>query len=135
MAGCSGFGLSQRTVEQVAVACVVEKTMKLKMGKGVFSFDHPLAKKLGYTEDKFEGWLGLKDGYIYISFIVSKKPNQGNLSKLFDRILELGYGIKVPTPFARMKRICVKHGFKKTIEHSAKMGDVEVWVKEWVKKR
>jgi len=102
----------------------------MKLGKGVFSFGHPLAEKIGFTEDKFYGWLGRKDGYIYISFIISKQPNKGQLSNLFDNILKLGYGIKVPTPFAKMKQICKTKGFKKTIEYSEKMGNVEIWKKE-----
>ena len=101
-----------------------------KLGKGVFTFEHPLAKEIGFTPDKFEGWLGLKDGYIYISFIISKQRGKGNLSKLFDKILSLGYGIKVPTPFASMEEICRKKGFRKIIEHDRRMGNVEVWVKE-----
>ena len=52
-----------------------------KLGKGVFTFEHPLAKK-------------------------------------------------VPTPSVLMEHICRKKGFKKTIEHDRRMGNVEVWVKE-----
>lgn len=104
--------------------------MTVKKTKGVFGFEHPLAKKIGFTGDKFDGWLGKKNGYIYISFIISKKPNEGNLSKLFDKILKCGYGIKVPTPFAKMKAICEAKGFKRTMEFSEKMGEVEVWVKK-----
>ena len=102
----------------------------MKQSKGIFSFGHPLAEKLGFTEDKFDGWLGKKDGYIYISFIISKAQGKGNLTKLFNNILSLGYGIKVPTPFERMKQICVKKGFRKSIEDDRYLGPVEVWVKE-----
>ena len=96
--------------------------------------DTPFAKELGFTSDRFEGWLGQKDGYIYISFIESLQPGQGNLSELFDNILKLGYGVKVPTPFARMKAIITKKGFTQTEEPFAPEMDVmdpcEVWVLE-----
>ena len=104
---------------------------EMKMGKGVFSFGHQLAEKFGFTEDKFDGWLGKKGHYIYISFIISKQEGKGNLSRLFDEILKAGYGIKVPTPFAHMMSICVKKGFKRTFEYSQDFREhVEVWVKE-----
>ena len=102
----------------------------MRMGKGVFGFENPLAKKVGFTSDKFDGWLGKKGRYIYISFIVSKHPNQGNFSKLCQRILGEGYGIKVPTPFAGMMAICVTHGFHRIFEHDKRMGRCEVWKKE-----
>jgi len=94
--------------------------------------DTPFAKELGFTSDRFAGWLGKKDGYIYISFIESLHPGKGHLSELFDNILKLGYGIKVPTPFARMRAIITKKGFKKTSEPFAPeegiMDKCEVWV-------
>jgi len=52
---------------------------------------------------------------------------------LFKRIQQLGYGIKVPTPFARMQAIVESYGFCKTSEYSKDFGgNVEVWVKESV---
>ena len=94
--------------------------------------DTPLAKELGFTSDMFEGWLGKDDEYIYISFIESLQPGQGHLSELFDNILKLGYGIKVPTPFAHMKAIITKKGFRETTEPFAPEANImdpcEVWV-------
>lgn len=96
--------------------------------------DSEWGNKLGFTSDKFMGYLFHVGGYITISFIESKVPGQGNLSKLFDRIQELGLGIRVPTPFPLMEHIVKKKGFKMTMvpfapEHGINEL-VDVWVKE-----
>lgn len=76
--------------------------------------DSEWGNKLGFTSDKFMGYLFHVGDYITISFIASKIPGQGNLSKLFDRIQELGLGIRVPTPFPLMEYIVKKKQFKMT---------------------
>ena len=78
--------------------------------------DSPFAQELGFTSNKFRGWLGKQENFIYISFIESVDEGQGNLSKLFNRILELGYSIKVPTPLGLMRKIVQKKGFTQTME-------------------
>lgn len=87
---------------------------------------------MGFTSDRFDGWLGKKDRYIYISFIESLQPGQGHLSELFNNILKRGYGIKVPTPFVHMKAIITKKGFRRTSEpfdpEANIMDPCEVWV-------
>lgn len=94
--------------------------------------DTTFAKELGFTSDRFEGWLGKKDGYIYISFIISLQSGKGHLSELFQNIQKKGYGIKVPTPFAHMRAIIKKKGFHKTVEPFAPEHGIndpcEVWV-------
>lgn len=101
------------------------------MNDSIIELDTFIAKELGFTSDKFSGYLWRKDNYIFISFIVSLLEGQGNLSNLFRTIQLKGFGIKVPTPFARMKAICISKGFKKTEEWFKEMGcPVEVWVKE-----
>lgn len=98
---------------------------------GLIDLDTPFAKEIGFTSDRFMGWLGKEEGYIYISFIESIQLGRGHLSELFDNIMKQGYGVKVPTPFARMKAIIMKKGFTKT-EEWFKEADcpVEVWVLE-----
>ena len=102
---------------------------------GIIELDSPFAKKLGFTSDKFDGWLWKKGEYIYISFIISKKWKKGNFKRLLRRIEELGFGIKIPTPLGVMQYIVRKYGFKKTTENFDVDGEllheeVEVWVKE-----
>jgi len=101
------------------------------MEHGIIDLDSDFGKELGFTSDKFDGWLWFHDPYVYISFIVSKDEGKGNLAHLFQSITDRGYGIKVPTPFARMKEICVKQGFSPSKEWFDEAGDwSEVWVKE-----
>lgn len=101
------------------------------MTDGIIDLDTPLAEEFGFTSDKFDGYLWKKGNYIVISFIISLQERQGNLRKLFSEITDKGYGIKVPTPFARMQKICMDHGFRRT-EKLFKEADcmAEVWVKE-----
>ncbi|MDD4970743.1 MAG: hypothetical protein PHT07_15055 [Paludibacter sp.] len=82
------------------------------IGEGMIAPDSEFGIKLGFTSDKFDGYLWDSKEYITISFIESIDPNKGNLKRLFDRIEELGYGIFVPTPFERMRSICVKRGME-----------------------
>lgn len=111
----------------------------MSVSDGIIELDTPFAKELGFTSDKFSGWLSKRGDYIYISLIESLNPRKGNLSKLFDRIQERGYGIKVPTPFPLMERILRKRGgFVKTLEPFAPEHGIndpcEVWVKEPIEK-
>lgn len=100
----------------------------------IIELDTFFARELGFTSDKFSGYLWKKDNYIVISFIVSLFEGRGNLSNLFRSIQSKGFGIKVPTPFAKMKMICIAKGFRKT-EDWFKEADcpVEIWVKEPLK--
>ena len=101
------------------------------MKDGIIELNTPFAKKIGFTKEKFDGYLWKQGKYIYISFIVSRYPRQGNLSKLFDNILKEGYGIKVPTPLGVMALIVRKKGFRQTTEYSnINECPAEVWVKE-----
>lgn len=93
--------------------------------------DSEFGKRIGFTSDKFDGWLWKKGNYVYISFIQSKQEKCGNLKALFEAILQNGLGIKVPTPLGRMRIILLKNGFRKDREYWEKAGEyVEVWVKE-----
>ena len=87
---------------------------------------------LGYLyKDKFDGYLFKKNKDIYISFIFSRNKRNGNLTQLFNNILNKGFNIKVPIPFPLMQLILNKKGFIKTIEKDKIIGDIEVWVKKY----
>ena len=98
-----------------------------------FEVIHPgsvFGTKLKFTEDKFSGYICLQDKTIWISAIMSVKPGKGNLTRLFNRILKLGYEIKVPQPFPKMEEIVKAKGFIKTTEYFEQAGeDIDVWVK------
>lgn len=79
---------------------------------GMVSLDSELGIGLGFTSDKFDGYLWHEGGSIWVSFIESIHQGQGNLKKLFDAIEENGFMLIVPTPFARMQHICEQRGMK-----------------------
>ena len=88
-----------------------------------------LGEKFKFTKAKFSGYLCLKDNEVWISAIVSRKPGQHNLTHLFNRILKLGYVIKVPQPFPHMEAIVKAKGFVRTSEYwDQAEGDIDVWV-------
>lgn len=111
------------------------------MKDGEISLDTPFAVELGFTSDKFANgsYLWKKDNYIIISFIISLFEGQGNLSRLFKTIESKGFGIKVPTPFAHMKAIIKKKGFRETLEPFAPEADImdlcDVWVLDPIAER
>lgn len=80
--------------------------------------DDSLGVALGFTSDKFDGYLCLVGSAIYVSMIESITPGNGNLSKLFENILNKGYDIKVPTPLPKMKKILLKKSFVQTLEYN-----------------
>ena len=103
---------------------------KLEVEDGIILPDTPIARKLGFTSNLFSGYLWKKGDFIYISFIISLRPGEGNFRRLLKNIEKFGYGIKVPTPLARMKSILIKHGFRPTMEYAPEFEEfVEVWVK------
>lgn len=82
---------------------------------------------------EFDGYVWEKNGGIYLSTIISKHPRQGNLSKLLIEYKKKYSWIKVPTPFALMRKICLDKGFKEEMEYFEEVGD---WteVMTWKKK-
>ena len=100
------------------------------MKDGCIKLDSKFGKKIGFTSDRFtSSWLWKTGNYIYISMIISKQENKGYVTTLFDNILKEGYGIKVPTPFAKMVSICAKRRFKHIIEYGED-GQCDILVKE-----
>ena len=92
---------------------------------GKIDLDSRFGKEIGFTSNRFDcgSYLFKVGNYVYISFIHSKEQGKGYLSSLFDAIQNKGFGIKVPTPFAKMEAICVKKGFKKTQEFFEAAGE------------
>lgn len=82
---------------------------------GYIKTDSKFAKELGFTSKLFSGYLWKDNKNIWISLIESKNEGQGNLSKLFNKIEELGYNIIVPTALRQMELICIKRGMKKVL--------------------
>jgi len=101
------------------------------MKDGIIELDSDRAKPFGFTSDKFYGYLWKKGNYIVISFIASLYPRSGDFANLCKTIESKGFGIKVPTPFPRMKDILIKQKYRKTKEwFSAAKDYCEIWIKE-----
>lgn len=108
--------------------------MTEEMKDGIIVLDGKFATEIGFTCDKFEGYLWKVGDYIYISCIKSLNPGHGDLSALFNSIQEKGFGIKVPAALSQMEFICKRKGFKLTIEqHESYNEAVDVWVLEKTK--
>jgi hypothetical protein len=97
----------------------------------IINVDDPLAAELGFTADRFHGWLWRMDDRIVVSMIVSLQPGNGHLSALFDAILSRGWTVAVPTPIGLMPSILSHKGFMETHEWDGDYGCmVDVWVKQ-----
>ena len=105
--------------------------MFIRNHEGEISLDSEVGNELGFTSDKFVlGYLWKIKEDIYISLIMSQGRGRGNLSSLFNRIKELGYRIKVPSPLPEMREILKKKKFRKNYEkHNMCDEMVEVWSK------
>lgn len=110
-----------RTASDEAVVCK-------ELLDGIINLDTDRAKVLGFTSDKYDGYLWKQDGAIMVSFIVSKQ--RGNFRELVRRIHALGLTVKVPTPLGRMQEILLKNGYEHTTEPFDEEPDetVDVWV-------
>lgn len=93
----------------------------------IINLNSEFAKEIGFTSDKFAGWLWKDESRIIISCIDSLQPNQGNFSSLIKAIQQAGFDVAVPSPLPKMKAILIKKGFSSHIEADPMLGDVEIW--------
>ena len=103
--------------------------MTTTLPDGQIDPDSEVGKLIGFTSDKFEGWLWKSGDRVMISMIISLQPNKGNLSALFKAIEAQGLRVAVPTPFHVMRIILKRKGFKPHIEDAGELGPCEVWEK------
>ena len=110
-----------RTASDKAVVCK-------ELLDGIINLDTDRAKLLGFTSDKYDGYLWRQGDAIMVSFIVSWQ--RGNFRELVRRIHALGLTVKVPTPLGRMQEILLKNGYEHTTEpFDEEPGEtVDVWV-------
>ena len=83
---------------------------------------------LGFTSDRFDGYLWKTEGAIMVSLITSYR--RGNFRQLAERILKSGLAVKIPTPLGRMQEIVRKAGYRETQEEYEPFGPCDVWVLE-----
>lgn len=107
---------------------IIDTPTKEKMN-GMIELDSEFAKEIGFTSDKFDGYLWRIDRKIIISVIWSLKEGCGNLSRLFEAIELRGFTVAVPTPSIRMASILRGKGLNPHVEETSEMGPVEIWEK------
>ncbi len=97
----------------------------------IFSGKSKYAEYLGFTADKFNGYLWDDGkGSILISLIFSKHPGDGNVVCLINHLLDLGFTVKIPTPSNRMRKIGKFLGFIETTELDNRLqSEVEILAK------
>lgn len=96
--------------------------------EGMIAVDSDAGRELGFTSDRFDGWLWKHGGVVVVSFIVSKEPGKGHFSQLLDAIWATGNKAQVPTPLGRMVAILQGKGFKAKTEWDENYQDyVELW--------
>lgn len=96
----------------------------------IVNLDSAFAKSIGFTSDKFDGYLWRENNRVLISFIISKNPGQGNFARLIKAIESQGLRVAVPTPFPRMKQILLKNGFVCHQEDHPSGEKVDVWERQ-----
>ncbi len=95
------------------------------MKDGIIELGSPFAAKLGFTRDKFTGYLWKRGEMILISLITSNQPNKGHFSGLLNTIWSEGFDVGVPTPLGKMQSVLEKKGFQPYRDE-----DCILWVKE-----
>jgi len=101
----------------------------LKIKSGIIDVDSEVGKVFGLTSDKWNAkftWLWYSNGYIYFSCLAAMEPGKGSLSKLIEKVTELGFPIKIPTPLGIYVASLEKRGFVKGFSEEGQ----EVWTKE-----
>lgn len=87
--------------------------------KGCIPIDSQFAREIGFTSDKFNGFLWKEDNVIYLSLIESHNEGKGNVRNLILTLQEKGYDIQVLPVNARMVKICKSMQFSQ---------EGEIWV-------
>jgi len=101
---------------------------------GPINVDTPEGLSLGFTRDKFSGYLykETKDGknIIYISLIESKQPGRGDFEKLTETIRTAGYWVYVPNAMTQMESILKRWGYERIYQKDDYTGClVEIYIK------
>lgn len=84
--------------------------------RGCIPPDCDFAKEIGFTSDRFSGYLWKRGNVISVSLIMSRKEGRGNFLRLLNALKEKGYDIAVPNPGNRMALICDRFGME-LIQH------------------
>lgn len=72
---------------------------------------------IGWTPDKFTGYIAVSGKTVWIKVIQSKRRGEGYLRRFFENLLEKGYTIKVVSPMETMEKICIHYRMTPSIEN------------------
>lgn len=80
----------------------------------------PLAEMLGFTKKLFDGYIEITDKpngiqKISVRYVRSLNPGVGNVQRLIQKWIELGFELEVYLPNDTMQHICEKLGFKMSV--------------------
>jgi hypothetical protein len=76
----------------------------------MISLTDDFAKEVGFTEDKFHGYMWETDEEIILSLVYSLRPRQGHLKAVVDNILAKGLNIMIPCPSSQMEAFMENYG-------------------------
>jgi hypothetical protein len=76
-----------------------------------------LGEILGFRDDLFHGTIEiLEDGRLYLYYISSKSPMEGNTTRLLQHWIYMGFDVHVVRPCPEMQRIITRLGFEEQFE-------------------
>ncbi len=102
------------TAAQRAQAAIEEDLAWLNAGAdpdGCAPAGSERAQALGFTAERFQGYVWLSGTTCWLSLVVSLQPNQGHLSELISQLASRGYEIRVPNPTPDMQARLARKGF------------------------
>lgn len=95
---------------------------------GLVTIDSEFSKMVGFTSDKFAGYLWREGNRVLCTILACKNPCEGEVVKLFQNIEERGLHPCVPNPSRRMRRVLRKAGCVPRKERlDSLQGEVELW--------
>ena len=93
----------------------------------------PAALWFGFKADEFavDSYLWVQGNNVYVPFIASERPGEGNVTRLFKSINDRGFTVIVPIPFPKMEEILRHLGFEQGLDYSFEhQKHVEVWIRD-----
>lgn len=93
----------------------------------IINVDDDFAKQIGFTSDKFIGYLWRDNERIIISAIMAINPRQGHFTELINAIENLKFKVTVPNPSWQMKVYLAKRNFVPRRELDRTLEKIEVW--------
>ncbi len=103
------------TAAQRAQAAIIEDLAWLNAGadpEGCCPAGSERAQALGFTTERFQGYIWLSGSTCWLSLVVSLQPGQGHLSELIRGLLERGYEVRVPNPTEDMVARLIRMDFR-----------------------